>query len=317
MSFELPDLAMLERIAAGASGLPLQLALGDIDEDPEQPRQEFDVQPLEELAATIAAGGVRQPVSVRPHPADPGRWMLNFGTRRLRASRLAGKAEIPAFVDNVFDSYAQVIENEQREPLKPLELALFIERRLAAGESRADIARRLGKSRSYVTFVSALVEAPAFLLELYRSRRCTGLHELYDLRKLHETRAEEVEDWARVQNVVSREDVMRLKTALVSEGAAATLQTPSATAPVAPIAPPREAADGAGVLPIRATRQAGAMRRPAARLVLQALYGEQEVCIDLAVVPAEDGQVWVCDRSGQKRACVAARDLRLLRVCRI
>lgn len=62
--------------------------------------------------------------------------MLNFGARRLRASTLAGKTEIPTFVDTTADSYDQMIENEQREGLRPFELALFVQRRLALGDSK-------------------------------------------------------------------------------------------------------------------------------------------------------------------------------------
>jgi NTP pyrophosphatase (non-canonical NTP hydrolase) len=61
------------------------------------------------------------PISVRPSLRQAGRWMPNFGARRLRASRMAGVAEIPAFIDTTADSYDQVIENEQREGLKPLD----------------------------------------------------------------------------------------------------------------------------------------------------------------------------------------------------
>ena len=318
MAIELPDLAMLERIAAGASGLPLQLSLDDIDEDPEQPRQEFDAAALEELAATIAAGGVRQPVSVRPHPTDPGRWMLNFGARRLRASRLAGKTEIPAFVDNVFDSYAQVIENEQREPLKPFELALFMERRLAAGESRTDIARRLGKTPSYVTYVGALIEAPAFLLELYRSGRCTGITELYDLRKLHETRREEVERWVRAQESVSRESLRQLKATLaLSPAAPREEERPAAGASASSVAVREDGAKGRQPVPTPGPSRAAAARAGQPRVVLEARYRNHEVWIDLAVVPEQEGQIWVCDRSSHAKMCVAARDLQLLRVGRI
>ena len=315
MAFELPDLAALERIAAGASGLPLSLPLADIDEDPEQPRQEFDAQPLEELAATIATGGVRQPVSVRPHPTDPGRWMLNFGARRLRASRLAGKAAIPAFVDNVFDSYAQVIENEQRESLKPLELALFVERRLAAGDSRAEIARRMGKSRGYLTFIGALIEPPEFLLDLYRSGRCTGITALYELRKLHETSPEQVECWARAQEGVSQDDLIQLKAELAPGHE--DCGSPSLDASIVSAA--RTAAE-AGVRdrsPIPASARVAATRPAQTTIVLQALYRKQEVCIDLAVVPAEDGQICVRDSRTQEKLCVNARDVRLLRVCRV
>ena len=77
---DFPDLACLE------SGGLLQLPIDSIDEDPEQPRSEFDAAALEELASTIRSRGVLQPVSVRPHPLSPGRWMLNFGSRRYRAS---------------------------------------------------------------------------------------------------------------------------------------------------------------------------------------------------------------------------------------
>jgi ParB family chromosome partitioning protein len=316
MLTELPDLAVLERIAAGASGLPMQLPLADIDEDPEQPRHEFEAEALEELAATIAAGGVRQPVSVRPHPSAPGRWMLNFGARRLRASRLAGKTEIPAFVDEVFDSYTQVIENEQREPLKPLELALFMQRRLAAGESPGDIARRLGKSRGYLTFVGALVDPPAFLLDLYRTGRCTGITELYDLRKLHETNREEVEHWARAQESVSRNDLRQLKVALAS-GSATQDASPMAIPAIAPPGPGDDESGRSDPPSLQSSAQAAVLRKPKPTIVLQALFKESEVRVDLTVVPEVDGQIWIRDSTSQQAMCVDARELRLLRVCLI
>lgn len=144
MTLPLDDLDLLATAGDLLAGAPLQLKIDTIDEDPDQPRREFDPERLAELAETIRERGVRQAVSVRRHPAQPDRWMLNFGARRLRASKLAGKEEIPAFVDHTADSYDQVIENEQREGLKPLELALFVQRRLGNGESQADIAKRLG-----------------------------------------------------------------------------------------------------------------------------------------------------------------------------
>ena len=88
---------------------------------------------------------------MRPNPHVSGRWVLNFDARRLHASKLAGLSTIPTFVDASADSYDQVIENEQREGLAPLDLALFIQRRLAAGDIQAEIAQRMGKSRQYVT----------------------------------------------------------------------------------------------------------------------------------------------------------------------
>ena len=193
MPLQLDDLAALDEPAPDASGRPMLLPLDAIDEDPEQPRHEFDANGLLELAATIRDRGVRQPISVRLNTQQPGRWVLNFGARRMRASKLAGLAEIPAFIDTTADNYDQVIENEQREGLKPLEIALFVQKRLASGDNQAEIARRLGKSRQYVTLATALIEPPDWLLDEYRQGRCKGMTELYELRRLHGDHAERVE----------------------------------------------------------------------------------------------------------------------------
>ena len=195
MALPLDQLDLLATPDDLLAGAPLQLPIDAIEEDPDQPRQEFDPEGLAELAETIKERGVRQPISVRRHPEKPDRWMLNFGARRLRASKLIGKLDIPAFVDNTADSYDQVIENEQREGLKPLELALFVQRRLAAGDTQAVIARQLGKSRQYVTMATALIDAPDWLITAYREGRCRGLNELYELRKLAGDHPQYVEAW--------------------------------------------------------------------------------------------------------------------------
>jgi ParB family chromosome partitioning protein len=210
MQLRLESLAMPEPAAAN-SGQPLLLPVEAIDEDPDQPRLEFDDESLRELAETIARRGVRQPISVRPHPVDPDRWILNFGARRLRASKLACKTDIPAFVDEAADSYDQVIENEQRKALRPLELAMFVQRRLARGETQAEIARLLGKSQPYIVYVSALIDAPHWLMELYRQGRCRGMIELYQLRRLHALAPARVEQWISERPVIARADVQQLK----------------------------------------------------------------------------------------------------------
>jgi ParB family chromosome partitioning protein len=208
------DLAPLEQLELGLAqpaGRPLMVPIADIDEDPDQPRVEFDDEPLKELAATIAERGVRSPVSVRPHPKDPRRWVLNYGARRLRASKLIGLSEIPVFVDKAADSYDQVIENEQREGLKPLELALFVKRELGKGVSQAEIARRLGKSQTYITFVRAMIDPPAWLLDVYRSGKCRNAGQLYELRRLHEAKPECVEKQLDSLDRIGRVDIEQLK----------------------------------------------------------------------------------------------------------
>ena len=195
MPLQLDDLAALDAPIGEISGRPLMLLVEAIEEDVDQPRHEFDSNALQELADTIRERGVRQPISVRPDLQRSGRWVLNFGARRLRASKLAGLTEIPAFIDTTADSYDQVIENEQREGLRPLELALFVQKRLALGDNQAEIARRLGKSRQWVTLATALIEAPDWLLAAYRDGRCTGRNELYEIRRLHGVDPQVIETW--------------------------------------------------------------------------------------------------------------------------
>ena len=242
MALPLDQLDLLATPDDLLAGAPLQLPIDAIEEDPDQPRQEFDPEGLAELAETIRERGVRQPISVRRHPDKPDRWMLNFGARRLRASKLIGKFDIPAFVDNTADSYDQVIENEQREGLRPLELALFVQKRLALGDRQADVAKHLGKSRQWVTLATALIEAPDWLLQAYREERCRGMNELYELRRLHGQHAEAVEAWVAGQREpITRDRLAELRAALTPEAlpqqTVALAANPGAPTPVKPSRP--------------------------------------------------------------------------------
>lgn len=293
MPLQLDDLALLDTTPPD-SGRPLLLPIDVVEEDPEQPRKEFDEESLRDLAATIAERGVRQPISVRPHPAAEGRWILNFGARRLRASRLAGKADIPAFVDEATDSYDQVIENEQREPLKPLELALFVRRRLAAGDSQADIARRLGKSRQYITYATALIDPPDWLLSAYRDGQCRGLTELYELRKLHAERPDRVAALIAENKPVTREHIAALRV----DADSSTCTTAGHEAGIAPMVPPRNRTQ----LPLR-------HRRPCA-LRVEMDHSEFELIVNCA--PTEGGHVFVRPIGGGPRRAVVASRLKLV-----
>ncbi|WP_051241976.1 ParB/RepB/Spo0J family partition protein [Azohydromonas australica] len=243
---ELPDLDLgaLNASAVEPAGTPLQLRLDAIDEDPNQPRMEFDQETLQELADNIRERGVRQPVSVRSHPTQPGRYMLNFGARRLRASRMAGKETIPAFVDETANDFDQVAENEQRKGLTPLELALFVKKKLDEKMSQGEIARRLGKSRPLITYACALIDAPDWVMNAYRSGKCQGLFEINELRKLYEAHPDAVEQWGAGQEAFTRTTLARLKTQLgspapgnVEEAAQVVNGLPATTSPAAATAP--------------------------------------------------------------------------------
>ena len=209
------DLSGLDAFKASAfleeaTGRPLELPLDVIDYDPKQPRRQVLAETLAELAETIKTDGVLQPICVRPHPDHPGRYLINHGERRVRAARLAGCATIPAFIQKQVDPYAQVIENIQRDDLLPLELAAFVVEREQAGDSRAEIARRLGKQRSLITLLAELAHAPAPIRELHDQGRCRDVRALYLLVRTHREQPQVVEAMLGNTTMITREQVEAL-----------------------------------------------------------------------------------------------------------
>ncbi len=291
MSLPLDQLDLLGTPADLLAGAPLQLPIESIIEDPDQPRNEFDPEGLAELAASIKERGVLQPISVRRHPDQPDCWMLNFGARRLRAAKLVGKFDIPAFVDKTADSYDQVIENEQREGLKPLELALFVQRRLAAGDTQAVIARRLGKSRQYVTMATALIDAPDWLISAYREGRCRGLNELYELRKLAVDHPQYVESWTADRDAITRDRVTALRADLADGSASVRPGTSALTQAAAECVSQRQEPEVSASTPEQMSP--GSRRRASPKLQLLARLDGIDVVVDTQSAPSEAGQVFV------------------------
>jgi len=206
------------------SGKPTEIPLEDILEDPDQPRFEFDNETLRELTESIRERGVKSPISVRPHPDHSGKWILNYGARRYRGSLAAGMTTIPAFVDENHDDYDQVIENLQRENLKPRELALFIKKRVDAGDKKSLIAKRLCKPNHTITHHLALIDLPKCIDEVFNTGKCTSAETLYGLRKLHDQNPAKVEEWCESGTDVTRQTVATLaeelsgkKSAVVTE----------------------------------------------------------------------------------------------------
>lgn len=148
----------------GLASLPVSA----IEPHPEQPRRHFDESALDELAASIAARGVIQPVIVRPH--GNGRYQLVAGERRWRAAQRAQLHEIPALVRDLTEREVMalaLIENIQREDLNPIEEARAYHRLAESeGMTQADIARMVDKSRSHVANFQRLLALPDPVLAL-------------------------------------------------------------------------------------------------------------------------------------------------------
>jgi ParB family transcriptional regulator, chromosome partitioning protein len=163
--------------AAPVSGLAM-LAVADIEPHPGQPRSHFDEAALGELAASIAARGVIQPVIVTASGA--GRYRLVAGERRWRAAQRAQLHEIPAIIRDLTDrevTALALIENLQREDLNPIEEARAYHR-LAEDEglTQAEIAKLVDKSRSHVANLQRLLSLPVLVIELVEEGRLTMGH---------------------------------------------------------------------------------------------------------------------------------------------
>ena len=152
---------------AVASGLAL-LPVASIEPHPDQPRRHFDDTALDELAASIAARGVIQPVIVRPF--GQGRYQLVAGERRWRAAQRAQLHEIPALVRDLTEREVMalaLIENLQREDLNPIEEARAYHRLAESeGMTQAEIARMVDKSRSHVANFQRLLALPEGVIAL-------------------------------------------------------------------------------------------------------------------------------------------------------
>ena len=146
-----------------ANGQPLEIELDKIDRNPFQTRTRFDETQLNDLANSIAATGVVQPIVVRPLPG--GRYQLVTGERRLLASRKAGKSHIPGILRTVSDEQAMemtIVENLQRADLNPMEQARAYQRLAHDFKmTQEHMATRTGKERASVANFLRLLRLPA------------------------------------------------------------------------------------------------------------------------------------------------------------
>ncbi len=170
-----------------------KIALNRIKPDPNQPRKVFDQAALDELAKSIEARGVIQPITLRT--LDAGKtYVIRFGERRWRAAGLAGLADIPAIVTeegaDENERIDQVIENDQRADLSPIEMAQAVNEMVAAGLSKETISKRLGRPRADVSMYASLSEFPDELASDFLAR--SSIRAVYNLFVAWKTAPEQV-----------------------------------------------------------------------------------------------------------------------------
>ena len=160
------------------TGAPLKLRLDQIEEDPDQPRQNFDEGELAQLAASIRLMGVLQPIAVRP--LSGSQYRLVYGARRLRAARLAERSHIPAYLleDGQAGLPAQVIENQHRAALSNSDLATAIARLSALGMKVKEIAVVTGLPEWRLRHYRAVPSLAPFLSARLDAADMRALYEL-------------------------------------------------------------------------------------------------------------------------------------------
>ncbi|MBK9794454.1 MAG: ParB/RepB/Spo0J family partition protein [Sphingobacteriales bacterium] len=149
-----------------------KIKLEQIEVNPFQPRADFNQQALEELASSIRIHGVIQPITVRK--ISDKKYQLISGERRLRASKMAGMADIPAYVRMANDQEVvemALIENIQREDLNSMEVALTYQRLIdECSLTHENLGERLGKDRSTVTNYLRLLKLPPEIQKALRDK---------------------------------------------------------------------------------------------------------------------------------------------------
>ena len=167
----LPEVFAQAQAASGQA--VIQIALEAIEHNPYQTRYHFDKDALEELAESIKANGVVQPIVVRP--AAEGKYLLILGERRCRASKLAGKTTVPAIVRKVSDQQAAemtVVENLQRQDLNCMEqAAAFGKLSRDFGLTQEQIGQRVGISRESVSNYMRLLKLPGTVMQYLQEGR--------------------------------------------------------------------------------------------------------------------------------------------------
>ena len=173
----LGDTAGLSRTdGAGVRTLPTDA----LEPSPYQPRRPVDAASLEELAASIRARGILQPLLARPHPDGAGRYQIIAGERRWRAAQAAGLAEVPVLVRPLADAEAMaaaLVENLQRQDLNPLEEAEGYRRLIDEfALSQEALGEAVGKSRSHVANTLRLLHLPPRVQAELRAGGLTAGH---------------------------------------------------------------------------------------------------------------------------------------------
>lgn len=157
-----------------------KLRVADIEPRRDQPRKDFDMEPLQALADSVAEYGVLVPLIVRENAIAHDTYEIIAGERRWRAAKMAGLTEVPVVImdsDDMKTSEIALIENVQRQDLNPVEEAFAYQALIDRyGCTQDEVAKKVGKNRSTITNMLRLLDLPEKALELLKKGDISGGH---------------------------------------------------------------------------------------------------------------------------------------------
>lgn len=174
---DLPLASSAPEVVREAEGEVTYLAISQIIANPNQPRQEFLEQEINELSESIKALGVLQPILVRPYA---GGYQIVAGERRFRAANRAGLAQVPVIIRDLGERETleiALVENIQRQSLNPIEEAKGYQRLIEDFSLTVqEVAERVGKDRATVANIARILKLPSAVQEMVRDGRISLGH---------------------------------------------------------------------------------------------------------------------------------------------
>jgi ParB family chromosome partitioning protein len=161
-------------------GQETKIPIANLKPSPSQPRRLFNKNSINELADSIKAKGIVQPLVVRPSPSDVNSYEIIAGERRWRAAQIAQLHEVPAVIRNFNDTEAleiAIIENVQRSDLSPIEEAAGYKRLIENhGHTQEDLSGIVGKSRSHIANIIRLLSLPQSIQDMITEGKISSGH---------------------------------------------------------------------------------------------------------------------------------------------
>lgn len=193
--------SLLSNQAPAELGEAIDLELALIDEDPNQPRQHFSEAEMAELTASIDAHGVLLPISVHANPDAPGRYIINEGARRVRASLRLGKATIKANITEPFTVIQQLVVNQERADTPAKDKGEAYQRYMKEHNlNQKEFAKAANLSEAYVAMHLGLLKMAAPIAEAFDSGRVTDVTLVAELGRVFKKNPNAVKGWLAVED---------------------------------------------------------------------------------------------------------------------